>query len=75
MRRRSITLTTISESSIKAKSDSRMPKKNIGERSGQELTLKPVKEERQFNLEIPLLLAAVILLFIEIFYIKVRGDL
>lgn len=50
------------------------PQKKIGEQSGQELILKPVKEDRQFNLEIPLLGAAIAILLLELLYIKMRGD-
>jgi len=51
------------------------PKKNVGEKSGDEITLKPVTEERKFNIEIPLLIAGIAILFIELIYVKFRGDL
>ena len=50
------------------------PRKNVGERSSQELVLKPVKEDREFNLEIPLLAIAIVILLFELLYIKMRGD-
>ncbi len=38
-------------------------------------TLQAVKERREFSFEIPLLIAAGVLLLLEILYIKIRGDL
>lgn len=39
------------------------------------IKLKPVREEREFSFEIPLLLFVVIVLLLEIIYIKIRGDI
>lgn len=39
-----------------------------------DIRLKPVQEEREFSLEIPILLAALILMLFELIYIKIRGD-
>jgi hypothetical protein len=38
-----------------------------------EFELKPVKEKRKFEYEMPFVLAALILIFIELLYIKIRG--
>ncbi len=40
-----------------------------------DIRLKPVQEEREFSFEIPLLLAVLILLMLELIYIKIRGDI
>lgn len=40
-----------------------------------EVELKPVTETREFSFVIPLLIAACILVFLELLYVKVRGDL
>ncbi|MEK6961252.1 MAG: BatA and WFA domain-containing protein [Nanoarchaeota archaeon] len=50
------------------------PKKILGEKSGDEIVLKPVKEDRKFNLEITVLAAALGLMMLELLYIKFRGD-
>lgn len=42
--------------------------------SSKDYTLKEVKEKRDLNFEIPLIICALIMLFIELFYIKIRGD-
>ncbi|MBW2999247.1 VWA domain-containing protein [Candidatus Woesearchaeota archaeon] len=48
--------------------------KEIGQKA-EKYTLKPVEEEVDFSFEIPLLVFACIVLFFELFYIKVRGDI
>lgn len=43
-------------------------------KANKDIKLKAVREEREFNFEIPLLLLVMILLILELIYIKVRGD-
>lgn len=43
--------------------------------SSQEYELRPVKEKQDFPIAVPLLAIAAILLFLEILYVKVRGDI
>jgi hypothetical protein len=38
-----------------------------------EFELKPVKEERKFEFELPMVMLALIILFIELIYVKMRG--
>jgi hypothetical protein len=38
-----------------------------------EFELKPVKEKRQFEFELPFVLLSLIILFIELIYVKARG--
>ena len=40
-----------------------------------EYELRPVREDRNFDFELPLILIAAILLIVELFYIKIRGDI
>ncbi|HLC85369.1 MAG TPA: VWA domain-containing protein [Candidatus Nanoarchaeia archaeon] len=40
-----------------------------------EVKLKPVTEEREFSFVIPLLIAVCVFIFLELLYVKVRGDL
>lgn len=40
-----------------------------------EYELRPVKEDRNFDFELPLIVLAAVLLVLELFYIKIRGDI
>ncbi|MBI4449069.1 BatA domain-containing protein, partial [Candidatus Woesearchaeota archaeon] len=51
------------------------PDNVIGASAGKEIELRPVKEEREMSWEIPLLVIGLVLLILEIIYIKFRGDL
>ncbi len=43
-------------------------------KANKDIKLKAVREEREFNFEIPLLLLVMVLLILELVYIKIRGD-
>jgi hypothetical protein len=49
------------------------PKETIGD-TVEELNLEPVREKRKFPWEIPLIIAALLMLLIETLYVKLRGD-
>ena len=49
------------------------PKKSIGE-AADRVNLKPVREERPYAWEVPLIIAALVILFVELMYVKFRGD-
>ncbi|MBI2130041.1 BatA domain-containing protein [Candidatus Woesearchaeota archaeon] len=50
------------------------PSESYGQK-GEEFVLKPVKEQRKFQLEIPLLIASALILMLELLYIKIRGEI
>ncbi|MDO8740813.1 MAG: BatA domain-containing protein [Candidatus Woesearchaeota archaeon] len=50
------------------------PSESYGQK-GEEFVLKPVKEQRKFQLEIPLLIASMLILMLELLYIKIRGEI
>ena len=50
-------------------------KKEMNSTFARELKLEPVTEEREYSFVIPLLISALILIFLELLYVKVRGDL
>ncbi|MEK6875046.1 MAG: BatA and WFA domain-containing protein [Nanoarchaeota archaeon] len=51
------------------------PSKVIAASSGKQIMLKPVKEKREFEWEIPLLIGVIVIVFFELIYVKLRGDL
>ena len=49
--------------------------KEINVTFARDVVLKPVTEERELSFVIPLIIAVMILIFLELLYVKVRGDL
>ncbi len=64
---------TIAVNLLSEKESDISPREKIGD-ALDEVALTPVREKRQFAWEWPLLLAALIILFAELAYIKLRGD-
>ena len=50
-----------------------IPKQIVGQSSAK-IELKPINEERTLDWEIPLLIAAAVMMLLELLYIKFRGD-